>query len=104
MARSIDGWSSVTSLLGRFAVYSDLNPENRTGEGALLVGDPSDYSIDDPQFEAVAPFLIQDADATSAKVESGQCQIPARSTVAQRDSDRVQINDSHKVYYGIFIP
>jgi len=68
---------------GRFAVYSDLNPENwaqdpvdhslvgailrgtdRIGEGALLLGDPSDYSIDDPQFEAVAPFLIQDADAS----------------------------------------
>lgn len=68
---------------GRFAVYSDLNPENwaqdpvdhslvgailkgtdRSGDGALVLGDPADYSIDDPQFEAVAPFLIQDADAS----------------------------------------
>jgi very-short-patch-repair endonuclease len=69
---------------GRFAVYSDLNPENWTqdpvhhplvgailrgtdsavGEGALSLADPSDYSIDDPQFENVAPFLIQDADAS----------------------------------------
>ena len=68
---------------GRFAVYSDLNPENwaqdpvdhslvgailrgteRIGEGALLLGDPSDYLIDDPQFEVIAPFLIQDADAS----------------------------------------
>lgn len=68
---------------GRFAIYSDLNPENwaqdpvnhslvgailrgtdRVGEGSLLLGDPSDYSIDDPQFESIAPFLIQDADAS----------------------------------------
>ncbi len=68
---------------GRFAVYADLNPDNwaedpidhplvgsilrgteGTGDGTLLLGDPVDYSIDDPQFEAIAPFLIQDADAS----------------------------------------
>jgi very-short-patch-repair endonuclease len=68
---------------GRFAVYSDLNPDNwaedpvdhslvgailqgtdRTGEGAVLLGDPADYVIDDPQIEAAAPFLIHDADAS----------------------------------------
>ncbi|WP_375312819.1 DUF3320 domain-containing protein [Bradyrhizobium sp. A5] len=68
---------------GRFAVYADLNPENwaqdpvnhslvgailkgtdRSGDGALVLGDPADYSIDDPQFETIAPFLIQDADAS----------------------------------------
>jgi very-short-patch-repair endonuclease len=68
---------------GRFAVYADLNPSNwdvdpaahplvgsilrgvdRSGEGALIPGDPSDYLIDDPQIEAAAPFLIHDADAS----------------------------------------
>lgn len=68
---------------GRFVVYSDLSPDNwagdpvdhslvgailrgtdRTGDGALLLGDPADYTIDDPQIEAIAPFLIQDADAS----------------------------------------
>ena len=71
---------------GRFAVYADLSPDNwtvdpvdhplvgsilrgtdatgSTGDGALLPGDPTDYSIDDPQIEALAPFLIQDADAS----------------------------------------
>jgi Protein of unknown function (DUF4011) len=71
---------------GRFAVYADLSPDNwtvdpvdhplvgsilrgtdatgGTGDGALLPGDPTDYSIDDPQIEALAPFLIQDADAS----------------------------------------
>jgi Protein of unknown function (DUF4011) len=71
---------------GRFAVYADLSPDNwtvdpvnhplvgsilrgtdatgDTGDGALLPGDPTDYSIDDPQIEALAPFLIQDADAS----------------------------------------
>src|SRR6202007_960616 len=37
---------------------------DRTGEGALLLGDPADYFVDDSQFETVAPFLIQDADAS----------------------------------------
>jgi very-short-patch-repair endonuclease len=71
---------------GRFAVYADLSPDNwtvdpvdhplvgsilrgsdrtkDTGDGALLPGDPADYAIDDPQIEALAPFLIQDADAS----------------------------------------
>ena len=71
---------------GRFAVYADLSPDNwavdpvdhplvgailrgtdgtiGTGDGALLPGDPTDYSIDEPQIEALAPFLIQDADAS----------------------------------------
>jgi very-short-patch-repair endonuclease len=71
---------------GRFAVYADLSPDNwavdpvnhplvgsilrgtdtigGTGDGALLPGDPADYSIDDPEIEALAPFLIQDADAS----------------------------------------
>ena len=41
-----------------------LRGTDRTGEGALLLGDPADYSIDDPQIEAVAPYLIQDADVS----------------------------------------
>lgn len=71
---------------GRFAVYADLSPENwsvdpvehslvgsilrgtdatgDTGDGALMPGDPTDYAIDDPQVEALAPFLIHDADAS----------------------------------------
>ncbi|MHC2462436.1 DUF4011 domain-containing protein [Bradyrhizobium embrapense] len=69
---------------GRFAVYSDLNPENWAqdpvdhslvgailrgtdntgGDGALMLGDPTDYQIDEAQFETIAPFLIQDADAS----------------------------------------
>ena len=71
---------------GRFAVYADLSPDNwtvdpvdhplvgsilrgsdgtkGTGDGALMPGDPADYVIDDPQIEALAPFLIQDADAS----------------------------------------
>ena len=71
---------------GRFAVYADLSPDNwavdpvdhplvgsilrgtdatgGTGDGALLAGDPTDYLIDEPQIEAIAPFLIQDADAS----------------------------------------
>ena len=67
---------------GRFAMYSDLEPEkwgepaahalvgsllrgseHRDGEG-LLPGVPDDYPIDDPEIEAIAPFLIQDADAS----------------------------------------
>jgi very-short-patch-repair endonuclease len=71
---------------GRFAVYADLSPDNwtvdpvdhplvgsilrgtdateGTGDGALLPGDPTDYPIDQPEIEALAPFLIQDADAS----------------------------------------
>ena len=71
---------------GRFAVYADLSPDNwavapvdhplvgsilrgsdaigGTGDGVLLPGDPTDYPIDQPEIEALAPFLIQDADAS----------------------------------------
>jgi hypothetical protein len=45
-----------------------------SGDGALLPGDPADYSIDDPQIEAIAPFLIHDADASqhSALIDAMQ--------------------------------
>jgi DNA polymerase III delta prime subunit len=36
----------------------------RDGDGAMLPVDSADYVIDDPQIELVAPFLIQDADAS----------------------------------------
>ena len=68
---------------GRFAVYADLNPDNwdidpsdhplirsilrgtdRNGDGNLISSEPDDYFIDDPGIEAIAPFLIQDADAS----------------------------------------
>ena len=68
---------------GRFAMYADLNPENRTthpaehvlvssilrgaeasGEGGFLPSIPEDYPIDDPEIEKFAPLLIQDADAS----------------------------------------
>ncbi len=67
---------------GRFAMYSDLESQ-KWGEpavyplvGALLRGSeqkdngdtlpsvPDDYPIDDPAIEEIAPFLIQDADAS----------------------------------------
>jgi Protein of unknown function (DUF4011) len=68
---------------GRFAVYADLSPDNwdvdpsdhplirsilrgtdRTGDGAVIPSEPDDYFIDDPEVDAIAPFLIQDADAS----------------------------------------
>lgn len=67
---------------GRFAMYADLEPEKwndhvghplvssilkgveqSEGDGALP-GIPEDYEIDLPEIERVAPFLIQDADAS----------------------------------------
>ena len=67
---------------GRFVMYTDTDPDN-WGEmpeqslvGSLLRGSdqdkddstlpsiPSDYQIDDPEIESIAPFLIQDADAS----------------------------------------
>ena len=67
---------------GRFAMYADLEPqkwkdpvahslvgsilkgvEQRDGDSALP-GVPDDYEIDRPEIEKVAPFLIQDADAS----------------------------------------
>ena len=67
---------------GRFAMYADLDQQkwdNVTSHelvGSLLrgveqkrdpnalSGVPEDYPIDDPEIEKVAPFLIQDADAS----------------------------------------
>ena len=69
---------------GRSAMYADLNPENwkvdpvqhglvssilrgtedAEGGGGTLRSIPEDYHIDDPEIEKVAPFLIQDADAS----------------------------------------
>jgi hypothetical protein len=67
---------------GRFAMYSDLEPEKwgdpvahelvgsllrgseQTKAGDSLPGVPDDYFIDDPEIEAIAPFLIHDADAS----------------------------------------
>ena len=67
---------------GRFAMYADLDPE-KWGDvvahdlvGSILRGVeqkadpnqlpsiPEDYPIDDPEIERLAPFLIQDADAS----------------------------------------
>ena len=71
---------------GRFAMYSDLDPDNwgplteRELVSSLLRGSdldhddsslpsiPSDYQIDDPDIESIAPFLIQDADASQHSV------------------------------------
>lgn len=67
---------------GRFAMYADLDPQKwgdivshhligsilrgveRSGEPNGLPGVPEDYLIDDPAIESLAPFLIQDADAS----------------------------------------
>jgi hypothetical protein len=68
---------------GRFAMYADLNPENwttdpsehvlvsailrgaeRSDDEGLLPSVPEDYPIDEPEIEKIAPFLIQDADAS----------------------------------------
>ena len=67
---------------GRFAMYSDLEPQKwgdpvahalvgsilRGSEGKAdsnsLPGVPDDYPIDEPEIERIAPFLIQDADAS----------------------------------------
>jgi hypothetical protein len=68
---------------GRFAMYADLNFEHGPGgalshpivgsllrgrddseDGGPLPSDPDDYPIDDPEIEAIAPLLIQDADAS----------------------------------------
>jgi uncharacterized protein DUF4011/AAA domain-containing protein len=67
---------------GRFAMYSDLEPQ-KWGDpvahdlvGSILRGSetkthsdslpgvPDDYPIDEPEIERIAPFLIQDADAS----------------------------------------
>ena len=67
---------------GRFAMYSDLEPqkwgdpvahdlvgsilrgsEQKTDSNSLP-GIPDDYPIDEPEIERIAPFLIQDADAS----------------------------------------
>ena len=67
---------------GRFAMYADLDPQKwgepvehplvgpllrgseQTHDGDSLPGIPDDYAIDDPEIEEIAPFLIQDADAS----------------------------------------
>ena len=67
---------------GRFAMYADLEPQkwgepaerklvgsllrgsDQRDEGAPLPGIPDDYPIDQPELEGLAPFLIQDADAS----------------------------------------
>ena len=67
---------------GRFSMYSDLTPENwgdvteHALVGPLLKGTerqtdnvagpsiPQDYNIDEPEYENIAPYLIQDADAS----------------------------------------
>jgi len=68
---------------GRFAMYADLNAENwaehpashnlvksilsgveRGAQTSILPPVPSDYPIDDPKFERIAPILIHDADAS----------------------------------------
>jgi very-short-patch-repair endonuclease len=68
---------------GRFAMYADLAPENwpvhpvqhgklvdavlrgtEAGPGSVDFRAPDDYEVDDPEIEAVAPYLVQDADAS----------------------------------------
>jgi very-short-patch-repair endonuclease len=67
---------------GRFAMYADLKPENwgaptehdlvgsilrgveKTADPNALPAIPDDYPIDEPEIEKIAPFLIQDADAS----------------------------------------
>ena len=68
---------------GRFAMYADLAAENWGGAPAAytlvrsvvrrvdqasdpdkLQSVPEDYSVDEPEFEKIAPYLIQDADAS----------------------------------------
>jgi Protein of unknown function (DUF4011)/AAA domain len=67
---------------GRFAMYQDLEPGNwknhvahplvgsilkgteQGGDVDSLPGTPDDYEIDDPEVEKIAPYLIQDADAS----------------------------------------
>jgi very-short-patch-repair endonuclease len=69
---------------GRSAMYADLDPENwkthpaehelisallrgteeSAGADAALPSIPEDYPIDEPAFEKIAPWLIQDADAS----------------------------------------
>ena len=71
---------------GRFAMFADLEPTRwgdpianpllrsivsgaETGRDPdVLPGVPDDYAIDDPEVEAAAPFLIQDADASQHSV------------------------------------
>jgi very-short-patch-repair endonuclease len=67
---------------GRFAMYADLKPENwetpisrklissilsgveQAHDANILPRVPEDYLIDEPEIEKIAPFLIQDADAS----------------------------------------
>jgi hypothetical protein len=67
---------------GRFAMYSDLEPQKwgdpvahdlvgsilrgseQKTDSDSLPGIPDDYPIDEPEIERIAPFLIQDADAS----------------------------------------
>jgi len=67
---------------GRHAMYADLDTQkwgelanrkllssllrgsDQRDDGAPLPGIPEDYSIDQPEVEELAPFLIQDADAS----------------------------------------
>ena len=67
---------------GRFAMYQDLEPQNWKNHvahplvGSILKGTeqgsdednlpsiPDDYEIDSPEVEKIAPYLIQDADAS----------------------------------------
>ena len=67
---------------GRFAMYSDLEPQKwgdpvahdlvgsilrgseRKADSDSLPGVPDDYPVDEPEIERMAPFLIQDADAS----------------------------------------
>ena len=67
---------------GRFAMYQDLDPENWKNHvahplvGSILKGTeqgddvdslpgiPEDYETDNPEVEKIAPYLIQDADAS----------------------------------------
>lgn len=67
---------------GRHAMYADLDTQkwgelanrkllssllrgsDQRDDGAPLPGIPEDYSIDEPEVEELAPFLIQDADAS----------------------------------------
>jgi Protein of unknown function (DUF4011) len=96
---------------GRFAMYADLNAEHWPGgplghsivrsilrgadEGQndqILLADPNDYLIDEPEIESIAPIVIQDADASQrfsdlepARDGAGRWQ--SRRSQAKVDSD-----------------
>jgi hypothetical protein len=98
---------------GRFAMYQDLEPENWKNHvahplvGSILKGTeqadddslpgiPEDYETDSPEVEKIAPYLIQDADASqhSALVDVNEGQELGRSGAARHG----QVADDYQRY------